>query len=56
LVNEAFLPTTEELDWARRVMAAAEGGAGAAVALDGKMVDAPVIRRAELILGNAVSI
>jgi citrate lyase subunit beta/citryl-CoA lyase len=56
LVNEAFLPTTEELDWARRVMAAAEGGAGAAVALDGKMIDAPVIRHAELILGSAASI
>lgn len=52
LVNEAFLPTTDELDWARRVMAAAEGGGGAAVALDGKMIDAPVIRRAEQILGS----
>lgn len=53
LVNDAFLPTADELDWARRVMQAAEDGRGAAVALDGKMIDAPVIRRAELILAGA---
>jgi len=54
LVNEAFLPTADELDWARRVMQAAQDGQGAAVALDGKMIDAPVIRRAELILAAEV--
>ncbi|SEM26210.1 CoA ester lyase [Bradyrhizobium sp. OK095] len=53
LVNEAFLPTADELDWARRVIQAAKDGQGAAVALDGKMIDAPVIRRAELILAGA---
>ena len=53
LVNDAFLPTADELDWARRVMEAAEGARGGAVALDGKMIDAPVIRRAEVILSNA---
>lgn len=53
LVNEAFLPTAEEVDWARRVMDAATGSQGGAVALDGKMIDAPVIRRAELILAGA---
>jgi citrate lyase subunit beta / citryl-CoA lyase len=53
-VNAAFLPTVEEIDWARRVMDASAGGFVGAVALDGKMIDAPVIRRAELILaGNA---
>ncbi|QOZ71796.1 HpcH/HpaI aldolase/citrate lyase family protein [Bradyrhizobium arachidis] len=53
-VNDAFLPTADELDWARRVMEVAK--AGAAVALDGKMIDAPVIRRAELILAGEVHI
>lgn len=53
-VNDAFLPTAAELDWARRVMLAAKDGQGAAVALDGKMVDAPVIRRAELILAGSL--
>ncbi len=53
LVNDAFLPSADELGWARRVMEAAEGARGGAVALDGKMIDAPVIRRAELILSSA---
>ncbi|OAF12903.1 hypothetical protein AYJ54_44965 [Bradyrhizobium centrolobii] len=52
LVNDAFRPTAEELDWARRVMEAADSGRGGAVALDGKMIDAPVIRRAQLILAG----
>ena len=52
LVNQAFLPTAEEIDWARRVIEAAAAGGGAAVALDGKMIDAPVTRRAEAVLGS----
>ena len=52
-VNDAFIPTAEEREWARRIMAAASCGGGGAVALDGKMVDAPVIRRAELILADS---
>ncbi|EJN07269.1 citrate lyase beta subunit [Bradyrhizobium sp. YR681] len=56
LVNDAFLPTADELKWARRVMEVAESAGGAAVALDGKMIDAPVIRRAELILASEASI
>ncbi|MBR0706343.1 HpcH/HpaI aldolase/citrate lyase family protein [Bradyrhizobium liaoningense] len=55
LVNEAFLPTANEVVWARRVLEVAEGANGAAVALDGKMIDAPVIRRAELILAGTAS-
>lgn len=45
LLNASFAPSVEELDWARRVVAAAEGGAGAFL-VDGKMVDAPIIARA----------
>lgn len=44
-----FLPTDEELAWARRILDAAGDGA-AAVAVDGAMVDAPVILRARQIL------
>jgi citrate lyase subunit beta / citryl-CoA lyase len=44
-VNEAFLSTPEEIAWARRVMEVSDGGRIGAVALDGKMIDAPVIRR-----------
>ncbi|MDE2394182.1 MAG: CoA ester lyase [Burkholderiales bacterium] len=47
-VNRGFTPADAEIDWARRVIAAAQGGA--AVAVDGKMVDAPVLLRAEALL------
>jgi citrate lyase subunit beta/citryl-CoA lyase len=52
-VNEAFTPSPQELDWARRVLAAAEASGGAAVAVDGKMVDAPVLLRARALLAQA---
>lgn len=49
-IHRAFSPTEEELSYARRVVAAAEEaektGSGA-VALDGKMIDRPVLERAE---------
>lgn len=49
-VNAGFRPTAEQLDWARRVVAAAAGAGGAAVAVDGKMVDRPVLSRAQALL------
>lgn len=49
-VNAAFSPSAEEISWAQRVLAAAAAAGGAAVALDGKMVDKPVILRAEAIV------
>jgi citrate lyase subunit beta/citryl-CoA lyase len=51
-IHAAFAPAPEELDWARRVVAAAEGGVGAAQ-VNGQMVDAPVLRRAQSILQRA---
>jgi citrate lyase subunit beta/citryl-CoA lyase len=48
-VHAAFLPTAQELDWARRVQATG----GAAVAVDGKMVDRPVRLLAEQMLAEA---
>ena len=53
-VNAAFAPTSDELTWARRVVAAAAESKGAAVALDGRMVDRPVILKAEQIVREAV--
>jgi citrate lyase subunit beta/citryl-CoA lyase len=41
-VNAGFVPSATELAWAERVLAAADSGRGA-IALDGKMVDRPVI-------------
>jgi citrate lyase subunit beta / citryl-CoA lyase len=52
-VNAAFTPTADELVWARRVVAAAAESNGAAVALDGRMVDRPVILKAEQIVREA---
>jgi citrate lyase subunit beta/citryl-CoA lyase len=52
-VNRGFRPTEEELAWARRVLEAAANAGGAAVALDGKMVDRPVILRAQALVDEA---
>jgi citrate lyase beta subunit len=50
VVNEAFSPTDEELEWAERVVAAYEeanaAGSGS-VSVDGQMVDAASIRMAQ---------
>lgn len=48
-VREAWRPTAEQLDWARRVVTAAESGAGA-FTIDGQMIDAPLIAHARAIL------
>jgi len=50
IVNACFVPTAEEQAWARRVLDAAGASRGSAIAVDGKMVDVPVIRKAEEIL------
>lgn len=49
VLNEAFLPTEQQVAWAERVLAAGSEGA---FTVDGKMVDAPVIARARGILGR----
>jgi citrate lyase subunit beta/citryl-CoA lyase len=53
-IHAAFSPSGEELEWARRVVAALASPASAgAVAIDGKMVDRPHLRQAERILEAA---
>ncbi|NEX60458.1 HpcH/HpaI aldolase/citrate lyase family protein [Noviherbaspirillum galbum] len=52
-VHAGFAPTAEEAAWAVRVLQAARDAQGAAVALDGKMIDRPVILRAERIAAMA---
>lgn len=51
-VAEIFAPNDEEIAWARRVMGAVAGAAGA-VSLDGKMIDKPVEDAARRILARA---
>ncbi|SDE29717.1 HpcH/HpaI aldolase/citrate lyase family protein [Sporomusa acidovorans] len=52
-VHEGFSPSAAEIMWAHRVVAvikrAAEQGTGA-VSLDGKMIDKPIVERAERVL------
>lgn len=50
-VRTAYMPTDEQVLWAKRVLQAANESAGAAVMLDGAMVDRPVVLRAARILG-----
>ncbi len=52
-VNEGFGVSAADVDWARRVMQAIEQSGRHAVALDGRMVDAPVIERARRILARS---
>ncbi|MGK8204845.1 HpcH/HpaI aldolase/citrate lyase family protein [Burkholderia cenocepacia] len=55
IVNAGFAPSNDELAWARRVIEAFEAADGAAVAVDGKMVDRPVVQRAQSILDSIVT-
>ena len=52
-VNDAFSPAASEIAWAQRVVAAAADAQGAAFAVDGKMVDKPVLLRAQALLRQA---
>lgn len=53
VVNAAFSPGEAEVAWARKVLDAARRSGGAAVAVDGRMIDRPVILKAEQILAQA---
>jgi citrate lyase subunit beta/citryl-CoA lyase len=58
-LNEAFTPDASQVAHARRVIAAALAAAAegrGAVALDGKMIDPPVVRRAEILVARADAI
>ncbi|MEJ7667413.1 MAG: CoA ester lyase [Casimicrobiaceae bacterium] len=52
-VNECFRPSAADVLWAKRVLEAASAANYAAVALDGKMIDRPVILRARAIVNES---
>jgi citrate lyase subunit beta / citryl-CoA lyase len=54
-VQAGFRPGAAEVAWAQRVQAASTQAGGAAVALDGQMIDKPVMLRAEAILRDAAA-
>jgi citrate lyase subunit beta/citryl-CoA lyase len=53
IVKTAFMPTEEELRWARRVIEADLASKGGAIKLDGKMIDRPVVLLAKRTLALA---
>jgi citrate lyase subunit beta / citryl-CoA lyase len=52
VVNATFMPSAGELEWASRVVEAARAASGAAVAVDGRMVDRPLLDIAERLLAQ----
>ncbi|HWD06914.1 MAG TPA: CoA ester lyase [Amycolatopsis sp.] len=50
VVHQGFAPSADELAWAERVVAAAAGQG--ATAVDGQMIDRPVVDRARRLLGR----
>jgi citrate lyase subunit beta / citryl-CoA lyase len=54
VVNGAFAPSPEEIDWATRVIAAARAANCAAVAVDGAMIDRPVLDLAERVIAHGL--
>jgi citrate lyase subunit beta/citryl-CoA lyase len=54
-VNRVFAPSPEEREWARRVLDAYEQGIAegrGAIALDGKMIDMPIVKQAQQLLAE----
>ena len=59
IINETFSPSAAEIEYARRVVAAwdaAEAAGRGSLALDGRMVDVPVVKRAQNLLALAETI
>jgi citrate lyase subunit beta/citryl-CoA lyase len=56
-INESFMPSAQEIEHARRVIAAFEAAPGAGtVGLDGNMLDIPHLKQAQGVLAQAASI
>lgn len=54
VINEAFTPDQAEIEWAERVLARADREDGV-FALDGEMIDAPLLAQAERTLARAAA-
>jgi len=53
IVNAGFSPTQAQIDWAERVLAADAASGGAPVAVDGRMVDRPVVLKARAVVDRS---
>ncbi|HHL41991.1 MAG TPA: CoA ester lyase [Hellea balneolensis] len=49
-IHEVFTPTEAEIDQAKRVMSAYEAAQGGVALLDGKLIEAPIMKKAKRIL------
>jgi citrate lyase subunit beta / citryl-CoA lyase len=56
VLNAEFMPSARELEWAAAVVAKFGEGDGGAVAMDGEMIDLPVLSRAQSIRALKVQI
>jgi citrate lyase subunit beta/citryl-CoA lyase len=59
IVNEEYTPSGEEIAYAHRVVeenAKAEAAGRASFAIDGKMIDVPVVIRAQRLLARSTAI
>lgn len=56
VVNAAWQPTAEEIIWARQVLAAGDAAGANAVAVDGVMIDRPLLLKAQRIISRAQGI
>lgn len=54
-VNQTFSPSEDEITWAKQVLQAVNQAQHQAVSLNGKMIDLPVVLKAEKILKQAAS-
>jgi citrate lyase subunit beta/citryl-CoA lyase len=52
-LNKGFSPTSEDVAWAKRLIAGSKNITSGAFVFEGKMVDAPVLERARKILATA---
>jgi len=53
VVHECFRPSAKEIAWAKQVVDAAAASQGAAVSMNGQLVDRPIIAQAHSILAEA---
>ncbi|SAL69946.1 HpcH/HpaI aldolase/citrate lyase family protein [Caballeronia humi] len=53
IVNECYAPTQAEVSWAKQVLDASDRANGAAISIDGKMIDRPVVLRAKRVVDLA---
>ena len=54
IINQAFTPSDEEIDWSRQVVDAFESNPGVgATSIDGKMLDMPHLKQARQVLALA---